>query len=273
MNLESYRNHLRQKPTRFGTVRTDATINRDISCLHHMFSKAVEWEMIEKSPFDKGKSLLVKENNQRLRYLEENEIDSLLKECTPPIRDIVECALNTGMRRGEILNLKWNQIRNGFIYLKKTKTQNPREIPINDTLDKMFKRIKSEQNPSENNVVGLDGKPVKAVKSKYVFSKKGKPYTYITNTFNTAVRRAGIEDFRFHDLRHTFASQLLMMGGSLKDVQELLGHKTMTMTLRYAHLSQEHKRKAVNLLNGLTASKKDDCHKTGTTENAVASYN
>ena len=67
------------------------------------------------------------------------------------------------------------------------------------------------------------------------------------------VRRAGIEDFRFHDLRHTFASHLVMRGASLKEVQEILGHKTMTMTLRYAHLSQEHKKKAVNLLNGLTA--------------------
>ena len=70
-------------------------------------------------------------------------------------------------------------------------------------------------------------------------------------------------DFHFHDLRHTFASQVLLNGGSLKDVQELLGHKSMTMTLRYAHLTQESKRKAVNLLNGLTA-KVGDCHKTVT---------
>ncbi|UCD31630.1 MAG: tyrosine-type recombinase/integrase [Desulfobacterales bacterium] len=74
----------------------------------------------------------------------------------------------------------------------------------------------------------------------------------------------GIEDFRFHDLRHTFVSQLLMRGGTLKDVQELLGHKTMTMALRYAHLTQEHKKKAVNLLNGLTAPQNSDCHKTVT---------
>ena len=67
-----------------------------------------------------------------------------------------------------------------------------------------------------------------------------------------AVARAGLQDFRFHDLRHTFASQVIMRGGSLKDVQELLGHKTMTMTLRYSHLSSDHKRNAVNLLNGLT---------------------
>ena len=77
---------------------------------------------------------------------------------------------------------------------------------------------------------------------------------------------ANIQDFTFRDLRHTFASQLTMKGGTLKDVQELLGHSTMTMTLRYAHLNQEHKKKAVNLLNGLTASKSEKgfCHKTVT---------
>ena len=73
----------------------------------------------------------------------------------------------------------------------------------------------------------------------------------VKSLFRTAVKNAGIEDYRFHDLRHTFASQLIMKGGDLKDVQELLGHKTMT--LRYAHLSQHHKKKAVNLFNGLTA--------------------
>ena len=80
------------------------------------------------------------------------------------------------------------------------------------------------------------------------------------------MKRAGIVDFRFHDLRHTFASQLILHGGDLKDVQELLGHKSMTMTLRYAHLTQEHKRKSVNLLNGLTGHHANDCH-TGQNEN------
>jgi integrase len=270
VGLETYRNHLKQKTTMHGTIREDSTVNRAVSCLRHMFTKAVEWEMVEQSPFDKGKTLHIKENNQRMRFLTEDEIDRLLSECIPPIRNLVECALNSGMRRGEILGLKWNQIRNGFIYLKETKTSNPRQIPINDTLDEMFKRIKSEQNPSKN-VVGLNGKPIKGFKSDYVFRRNGKPYKYITNTYNAGVRRAGIEDFTFHDLRHTFASQLLMKGGTLKDVQELLGHKTMTMTLRYAHLSQEHKRKAVNLLNGLTSRKKVDCHKTVTNDNAIAS--
>ena len=87
----------------------------------------------------------------------------------------------------------------------------------------------------------------------HLFTFKGKAINGVKLLFRTAVKNAGIVDFRFHDLRHTFASQLIMKGGDLKNVQELLGHKIMTMTLRYAHLSQHNKRKAVNLLNGLTA--------------------
>jgi len=141
------------------------------------------------------------------------------------------------MRKGEILSLKWDQIRDGFIYLSKTKTNDSRQIPINDTLDTVFNRIRKKQQ----------------LTSKYVFTYQGKRITSsVKNSFNAAKRKAKIEDFRFHDLRHTFASQLLLHGGDLKDVQELLGHKSMTMTLRYAHLTQEHKRKAVNLINNLT---------------------
>ncbi len=91
-----------------------------------------------------------------------------------------------------------------------------------------------------------------------MFTYDGKPFKGINSAFKTALREAEIQDFKFHDLRHMFASQVLLKGGSLKDVQELLGHKTMTMTLRYAHLTQEHKRKAVNLLNGLTTPQKND---------------
>lgn len=84
------------------------------------------------------------------------------------------------------------------------------------------------------------------------------PFKQINKSFQASLKKAGIEDFRFHDLRHTFASHFVMRKGSLKDLQELLGHKTLTMTMRYAHLSQEHKKKAVNLLNGLTSKKGND---------------
>jgi integrase len=112
----------------------------------------------------------------------------------------------------------------------------PQQITVNDDLQALFDKIKS-----------------------------------VRTSFKTALKRANIQDFKFHDLRHTFASQLIMKGRTLKDVQELLGHKTMT--LRYAHLTQEHKKKAVNLLNGLTAPKNDECHKTVTSTNETKCVN
>ncbi|MCP4624722.1 MAG: site-specific integrase [bacterium] len=160
------------------------------------------------------------------------------------MRDIVECALNSGMRKGEVLSLKWKQVSNGFIYLRKTKTLNPRQIPINNDLDALFKRIRQRQ--------GLS--------SKHVFTFQGKPIEDLKKGFKAALKRAGIEDFRFHDLRHTFASHFVMRGGDLKALQEILGHTTLTMTMKYAHLAQSHKREAINLMNGLT-TKKADGHK------------
>lgn len=254
VDLETYKNHLRQKPNQHGRVRAIASVNREISCLHHIFTKAIEWEMIERSPFDKGKSLLMKENNKRFRYLDQDEIDHLLENCINDYtRDITVTVLNTGMRRQEVLGLKWEQIRrDGFIYLNKTKTDEARQIPINDDLGELFKNIRKRNQ----------------LRSEYVFyNDKGRPFNDIKTSFKASLRRAGIEDFRFHDLRHTFASHFVMRGGTLKELQEILGHATMTMTMRYAHLSQEHKKKAVNLLNGLTASVKGNCHKTGTSAN------
>jgi hypothetical protein len=86
----------------------------------------------------------------------------------------------------------------------------------------------------------------------------------IKTSFASALRRSGISDFKFHDLRHTFASHMIMRGASLKELQELLDHKTMSMTLRYAHLSKKPKKMAVNLLNALTA--REMCHKSVTNE-------
>ena len=136
--------------------------------------------------------------------------------------------------------------RGDFIYLRKTKTSNSRQIPINEDLAALFKRIRSRQ----------------GLKSDYVFIYQGQCIKDLKNGFNAALRRAGIEDCTFHDLRHTFASHFVMRGGSLKALQEILGHKTLTMTMRYAHLAQDHKKEAINLLNGLTA--KNNCHKTVT---------
>jgi len=107
----------------------------------------------------------------------------------------------------------------------------------------------------------MDIRRREGLRHEYVFTYQGRRIEdNFSNAFRTAVKRARLVDFHFHDLRHTFASQVLLNGGTLKDVQEILGHKSMTMTLRYAHLTQESKKKAVNLLNGLTRH----CHKTVT---------
>lgn len=192
--------------------------------------------------------MTLKENNKRPRFLTEDEIKGLLDACLPHLRPVVECAVLTGMRRGEILSLKWDQVRNGFVYLEKTKTNEARQIPVSDALEVVFRDIRRKE----------------GLRFEQVFTFQGKPIAdNIKHSFNSAVKKAKLVDFHFHDLRHTFASQVLLHGGTLKDVQELLGHKSLAMTLRYSHLTQESKRKAVNLLNGLTA-KAGDCHKTVT---------
>lgn len=266
VDLETYRNHLTRKLTRHGTVRKVASVNREIACLHHLFTKAVEWELMEKNPFDKGKSLIQKENNKRYRFLTEDEIEKLLDECEGKkhLHRIVECALNTGMRRNEILSLKWAQVKHGLIYLQEeVKNNEARQIPINERMVEIFKEIRKEQ--------GLSSKHVFT----YQHGKKSSPVPIhrVDRSFKGALSRAKIEDCKFHDLRHTFASHLIMRGATLKEVQELLGHTTVTMTLRYSHLSPEHKQKAVDRLNGLTASGGTQCQKSDRFLNSHVSAN
>jgi len=214
-----------------------------------------------------GECIYMKKNNKRLRFLSEEDIQKLLPECPEHLRNIVECALNTGIRRAEILTLKWNQIRNGLIYLEKTKNGDARQVPINDDLSVIFRRIKRDQGVFLHEV-----KKGEKIESRYVFTYQAgketpaKSIKRVDRSFKAALTRTGIEDFKFHDLRHTFASHFIMRGGTIKDLQEILGHRDIKMTMRYSHLSQEHKKKAVNLLNGLTASK-NDCHKLSQIEN------
>lgn len=236
LDLETYRNRRKATPTRAGKARTDATVNRELSTLRHMLNKAVEWGMLEVNPFSKGSKLMLKENNHRLRFLTDTEIEALLKACSPHLRPVVEVALLTGMRRGELLGLKWEQVRNGFIYLTETKGGKARQIPVNDRLAQIFRELRRENQ----------------LRSPYVFcDSQGRRFYEVKRSFASACRRAGLEDFRFHDLRHTFASHLVMRGVSLKAVQELLGHADIKMTMRYAHLSQAHLKEAVAVLNSL----------------------
>jgi integrase len=240
LDLETYRNKRKATPLANGKPRTEATVNREMAALKHMLNKAVEWGMLEVSPFRKGSRLTFRENNQLHRYLMEEEIEKLLNSCSPHLLPIVEIALHTGMRKGEILCLKWDQVRDGFIYLKETKSGKSRQIPLDERAVQVIKQQQIRNKWKSDFVfVGPDGKNLLDI-------KKG---------FAGAMRRAGIDDFHFHDLRHTFASHLVMKGANLKAVQRLLGHSDSKMTDRYSHLSPDHLKETVNLLGDIPSGK------------------
>lgn len=224
----------RYKSTRIKDV-SPATVNRELACLKCMFNKAIAWNEYDDNPVRKVK--LLKENNKRIRYLEKEEIKNLLDACIPHLKPIVTVALYTGMRRSEIFGLKWQNIdfKNDVIYLLDTKNGERREVMMNETV--------------KMTLVAVPKHP----ESAHVFCRaNGQPYTDVKKSFHTSLKKCGIISFRFHDLRHTFASQLVMNGVDLKTVQELLGHKSIEMTMRYAHLSPTHKKRAVNLLDRQT---------------------
>lgn len=217
----------------------NSSINKKLSLLKAMMKKAVEWEMVEPEALKRvGKVKLLQDDSKRLRYLSKEECKELVDACSTHLKPIVVTALNTGMRRGEILSLRWDEhidLKHGFILLHKTKNGERREIPINGTLRETLQR------QFVNRRIDIP----------YVFHDAitGKPFASIKRSFSSAVKKAKISDFHLHDCRHTFASQLVMAGVDLTTVKELLGHKTLTMTLRYAHLAPSHKVKAVDMLD------------------------
>lgn len=209
-----------------------ATVNRKMACLKSMFNKAIAWKRFSGENPVKGIKFF-KLNNARKRFLEKEEIARLLTNCRGYLKPIVIIALNTGMRRGEILALRWKDVdlRRGVILLTNTKNGESREVPINEQVKTALLRLP------------------KYSKSEYVFIRKGgEPIADIKKTFSTALKKSGIKDCTFHTLRHTFASHLVMASVDLNTVRELLGHKSLQMTMRYSHLSPNHKQRAVDVL-------------------------
>ena len=213
------------------------TANHFPRVLKTMFRKAADWELVDESVLKKLiKCKNIKGENKRLRYLSDEEAARLIECCEPSyLRPIVITALNTGMRRNEILKLTWDRVdlRNRIILLDKTKNHERREIPVNGTLHAMLSDT------------------VRNLKTDYLFydPRTLKPLDRLDRSWHTALRKAKIVDFHFHDLRHTFASRLVMAGVSLTAVKELLGHKSISMTLRYSHLAPEHLKEAVSVLD------------------------
>ncbi len=209
-----------------------SSVNRKLCTFKTMFNKAIDWGKFSGSnPVQAVK--FFKLNNARLRFLEKDEIVKLLSHCHDHLKGIVIVALNTGMRKAEILGLKWRDvdIKRNIIYVHETKNGEKKEVPVNEQVKTVL--INTLRIPQ----------------SEYVFNYNGECIKDIKRSYCTAVKKSGIKDFTFHDLRHTFASHLVMSGVDLNTVRELLGHKSLQMTLRYAHLSAVHKHKAVEGLS------------------------
>ena len=229
--VQRYQTERRRQKNYKGKLPSPAYINRELACLKCIFSRAIEWGYAKENPVKKVK--FEKENNERVRFLEKDELVKLLDCADEKLKPALMLAVNTGMRFSEMQYLKWKEVdlQRGIITLRDTKNGETRQVPMNRTVLEILSIF-----PHKNNEA-------------YVFCKKdGSPYN-LRSPFLRARAKAGIKDFRFHDLRHTAASYLVMKGIDINTVREILGHKTLEMTLRYSHLSPEHKSRAVSVLD------------------------
>ncbi|MBM4354522.1 MAG: hypothetical protein FJ109_12160 [Deltaproteobacteria bacterium] len=210
------------------------TINIELACLRNLFNRAIAWGLARDNPVKNVK--FFREDNSRVRYLTQEEARRLLEHCPDNIRPIVILALHTGMRRGEILGLRWDDIDFGArtIHLRRTKNGRPRDVPMTETVARMLLDLKAK---------------AKEKALFYTAVGKTRPLRDFRTAWERALRLAGIQDFRFHDLRHTAASQLAMAGVNMRTIQEILGHRSPAMTQRYTHLSPEHQTRAIAKLD------------------------
>lgn len=207
---------------------SNATVNREIVLLKHMFKKAVEWDYLKVNRLRNVK--LLKEPPGRLRIINAEEWQRLLSACTPEIRNIVIFARHTGLRRGEIFNLTWKDIdfTQRSMAVRNRKNNTTMIVPMKSIVYKLLTNIQ------------------RTVNSRYVFpGRHGDKRTTVRTGFETACKKAGISDLVFHHLRHQFGTDLINSGADLLSVKELMGHKCITSTTRYAHPTKEHLRKVL----------------------------
>ena len=202
------------------------TANRYTAILSHVFSMAVQWGWVRDNPV---RSIAKRrENPGRARFLSRDELTRLLDECRksrqPELELLVMMALSTGMRRGELLGLRWSEVDldRGLARLIDTKNGEARAVTLTPTVRAHLKE--------------------RALKTGLVFHAPGEPDRPLDprGAFEAACERAGIADFVWHDLRHTTASYLAMSGATLAEIAAVLGHKTLQMVKRYSHLSDDH---------------------------------
>lgn len=210
-----------------------AYVNRYLACLKTIFNTGIKNSLIKYNPMIAVKML--KEDNEKIRYLTEEEEIRLFQNLPEHLKPIVTCALQTGLRRSNILKLRWELVDLEYRFIEVLSQHNKGhkviKIPISD---KLLEVLNSMPRISE-----------------YVFCNPDTkmPYKDLSTSFKTACKRAGINNFRFHDLRHTVATRLVEKGIDLRVVQELMAHSTIVTTQRYMHPTPKRKLEAIEVLN------------------------
>lgn len=218
------------------TSVSGSTVNRELALLKRMFNLATAWDLHQDvNPVKKVK--FFREFNTGLRVLSEEEEKNFLQHATPYVQDIARFALNTGLRIGEIFSLRWSQVdmEKRIISVLAPKTDKLREVPINV---QALTVLQAWQHNKRNEFV-------------FYNAETGRPFVDLKAGFALACRKAGISGVSWHTLRHTFASRLVKRGVDIVTVKELLGHSSVTVTMRYTHTNLESKRAAVHALTGI----------------------
>jgi integrase len=237
--LVECRNKLSEGVTTRKTKRSGSTVNRYIAALSAAYGIAAsEWHWIAENPVLQIKK--EKENPSRVRFLSADERNALIETCKESRNDalylITLIALSTGMRQAEIMTIKWDQVDfdRRRITLFKTKNKEIRVVPIVGVAANQLKTY---------------GK-IRSIKNPFVFAgRNGTNALFPRKAWEDAIKDAKINDFHFHDCRHSAASELAMNGASLHEIAAVLGHKTLAMVQRYAHLSEQHTMSVVERMN------------------------
>lgn len=246
--LGEYRDKLQKEPYKIKVLEdgkeektyfSNATVNRYMASLSIAITKASrEWGWIEENPMFKVSKRT--ESRGRIRFLSDEERNALLNACekasNPLINLLVVIALSTGARFSEIKTLKWENVdlKRKTFYFMDTKNGENRAVPISS---KAYELLQQHNK-------------IRKINSGYVFARSdGKKPMDLKHQWETVIKNSKLEDFRFHDLRHTAASYLAMNGATLVEISEILGHKTMQMVKRYSHLTTKHTAEILERMN------------------------
>lgn len=212
-----------------------STVNRELACMKSIFNKAIDWGWATVNPV---RGIKFFRENGRLRFLNPDELKTFITALDlrshelPYLKPVVMLAMSTGMRESEIFNLKRNQINpvKNQIVLHDPKSGRREIVRLNKTALEALQSVKKR---GEYVFYNVDGNRLQSIRS----------------SWGTLVKKSGINDFRFHDLRHCFASYLAMQGANHFDLQLAMRHRSGAMTLRYVHLSESHQDKTSGLFD------------------------